>query len=162
MVLGDALEYLADVNNSSLNGLFAAHFLEHLPSEAVQRVYAEAARVLAPGGVFVAVVPNAACRSILAYDFWRDPTHVRFYDPVLLQFFAEQVGLALVESGGNPRNHPDHRPVCSPPRGLPHRRPTGRHRREDQDRAARPARRRTAPGRARRPDRSGNRDILAG
>lgn len=112
VVLGDALEYLADVNNSSLNGLFAAHFLEHLPSEAVQRVYAEAARVLAPGGVFVAVVPNAACRSILAYDFWRDPTHVRFYDPVLLQFFAKQVGLALVESGGNPRNHP------GPPPGL--------------------------------------------
>ena len=46
VVLGDALKYLADVNNSSLNGLFAAHFLEHLPSEAVQRVYAEAARVL--------------------------------------------------------------------------------------------------------------------
>lgn len=112
VVLDDALSHLAGVADSSLNGLFAAHFLEHLPSEAVQRVYAEASRVLAPGGVFVAVVPNAACHSILAYDFWRDPTHVRFYDPVLLQFFAEQAGLSLVESGGNPRNHP------GPPPGL--------------------------------------------
>jgi SAM-dependent methyltransferase len=115
VVLDDALTHLAGVADCSLNGLFAAHFLEHLPSEAVQRVYAEAARVLAPGGVFVAVVPNAACHSILAYDFWRDPTHVRFYDPVLLQFFAEQAGLSLIESGGNPRNHPG-----PPPGLLPH------------------------------------------
>jgi SAM-dependent methyltransferase len=115
VVLDDALNHLAGVADSSLNGLFAAHFLEHLPSEVVQRVYAEAARVLAPGGVFVAVVPNAACHSILAHDFWRDPTHVRFYDPVLLQFFAQQAGLSLVESGGNPRNHPG-----PPPGLLPH------------------------------------------
>jgi SAM-dependent methyltransferase len=120
VVLDDALKHLAGVADSSLNGLFAAHFLEHLSSEAVQRVYAEAARVLASGGVFVAVVPNAACRSILAYDFWRDPTHVRFYDPVLLQFFAEQAGLALVESGGNPRNHPGPPPGLRPDVGDSH------------------------------------------
>ncbi|MEP6598396.1 MAG: class I SAM-dependent methyltransferase [Actinomycetota bacterium] len=106
VILGDALGYLRDTLDSSLQGLFAAHFLEHLPAEIVQDVYIEAARVLAPGGVFVAVVPNPACLSVLGYDFWRDPTHVRFYDPVALQFFAEQAGLTVTDTGGNPQNHP--------------------------------------------------------
>jgi SAM-dependent methyltransferase len=112
VVLNDALTYLLTVPDGSLRGLFAAHFLEHLPAPAVQQVYDQARRVLEPGGTFVAAVPNAACLSVLGYDFWRDPTHVRFYDPLALQFFARQAGLAIMASGGNPFNHP------GPPPGL--------------------------------------------
>ena len=106
VTLADAVEHLHAQPDDSIRGLFAAHFLEHLAAERVQAVYTEAARVLTDGGVFVAAVPNAACRSVLANDFWRDPTHVRFYDPVALQFFAHRAGLTVTESGGNPRNHP--------------------------------------------------------
>ncbi|MDQ2750917.1 MAG: class I SAM-dependent methyltransferase [Actinomycetota bacterium] len=105
VALADAVEHLRTLPDSSLHGLFAAHFVEHLPSEEAQALYVEAARVLVPGGVFVAVVPNAACLSVLTFDFWRDPTHVRFYDPVALQFFARQAGLVVTSSGGNPANH---------------------------------------------------------
>lgn len=112
VVLDDALTHLQSLPDRSLRGLFAAHFLEHLPAPAVQQVYDQARRVLEPGGTFVAAVPNAACLSVLGYDFWRDPTHVRFYDPLALQFFARQAGLAIVASGGNPFNHP------GPPPGL--------------------------------------------
>jgi hypothetical protein len=66
---------------------------------------AESARVLAPGGVFVAATPNAACLSVMGHDFWRDPTHVRFYDPRLLAFYCTKAGLEVVETGENPRNH---------------------------------------------------------
>ena len=66
---------------------------------------AESARVLAPGGVLVAATPNAACLSVMGYDFWRDPTHVRFYDPRLLAFYCAKVGLEVVETAENPRNH---------------------------------------------------------
>jgi SAM-dependent methyltransferase len=106
VVLANAISYLEGLPDASIEGLFAAHFLEHLPAGAVQTVYDQAARVLVPGGCFVSVVPNAACLSVLAYDFWRDPTHVRFYDPVALDFFARQAGLTVVRSGGNPENHP--------------------------------------------------------
>ena len=112
VILGDAVEHLRARPDGSVGGLFAAHFLEHLVADDVQQVYLEAARVMVDGGVFVAAVPNAACRSVGAYDFWRDPTHVRFYDPVALQFFATQAGLSVTASGGNPRNHP------GPPPGL--------------------------------------------
>lgn len=106
VVLADAIDHLKTVPSNSLNGLFAAHFIEHLPADLAQQVFTEAARVLVEGGVFVAAVPNAACLSVLRFDFWRDPTHVRFYDPVALEFFAREAGLEVTASGGNPRNHP--------------------------------------------------------
>jgi SAM-dependent methyltransferase len=102
VALGDALQALVEVPDGSLRGLFCAHFLEHLRSEQVEQVYLAAARVLAPGGSFVAVVPNLGSLSVLSYDFWRDPTHVRPYDPMLLEFFARHADLNVVESGGNP------------------------------------------------------------
>jgi SAM-dependent methyltransferase len=106
VVLDDAVAHLRSLPDCSLRGLFAAHFLEHLTAPVVQTVYDEAHRVLEPGGMFVVAVPNAACMSVLGYDFWRDPTHVRFYDPLVLQFFARQAGFAITASGGNPFNHP--------------------------------------------------------
>jgi len=106
VVLDDAVAHLRSLPDRSLRGLFAAHFLEHLTAPVVQTVYDEAHRVLEPGGMFVAAVPNAACMSVLGYDFWRDPTHVRFYDPLALQFFARQAGFTIAASGGNPFNHP--------------------------------------------------------
>lgn len=115
VVLGDAVDHLSSLPEDSLHGLFAAHFLEHLPAPTVQRLYLEAHRVLAPGGTFVAVVPNAACLSVLGRDFWRDPTHVRFYDPLALQFFARQAGFAITASGGNPFNQPGPPPDLRPP-----------------------------------------------
>jgi SAM-dependent methyltransferase len=115
VVLDDATSHLRSVPDHSLHGLFAAHFLEHLDAKTVQDIYQEAARVLRPGGVFVTAVPNAACLSVLGYDFWRDPTHVRFYDPVVLEFFAGQAGLAIVAHGGNPQNHPGAPPHLLPP-----------------------------------------------
>ena len=106
VVLGDAVGFLERVEPASLGGVFCAHFLEHLQPDDVARVYAAAARALRPGCAFVAVVPSAGSLSVLGYDFWRDPTHVRFYDPALLAFFAAQAGLGVAESAANPRNDP--------------------------------------------------------
>lgn len=114
VVLDDAVAHLRSLPENSLRGLFAAHFLEHLTAPVVQTVYEQAYRVLEPGGTFVAAVPNAACLSVLGYDFWRDPTHVRFYDPLVLQFFARQAGFTIVASGGNPFNHPGPPPELLP------------------------------------------------
>jgi Methyltransferase domain len=114
VVLGDAVSHLEGIEPGSLGGVFCAHFLEHLQPDDVARVYAAAARALRPGCAFVAVVPSAGSLSVLGYDFWRDPTHVRFYDPALLAFFAAQAGLEVAESAGNPRNNPGPPPQLWP------------------------------------------------
>ena len=113
--LMDAVEHLRATPDASLGGVFSAHFVEHLPAELVQEVITEAARALRPGGHFVAATPNAACQSVMGNDFWRDPTHIRFYDPRLLAFFCTSAGLEVVEHGGNPLNQPGPPPEALPP-----------------------------------------------
>jgi SAM-dependent methyltransferase len=110
---GDAVSDLEQRPDDSLRGVFSAHFAEHLQPEVLEHVIAESARVLAPGGVFIAATPNAACVSVMGHDFWRDPTHIRFYEPRLLAFYCAKAGMEVVETGGNPLNHPG-----APPEAL--------------------------------------------
>ena len=112
--LADAMTGLRSRPDGSARGVFSAHFVEHLDPDALEEVVTESARVLAPGGVFVAATPNAACLSVMGHDFWRDPTHVRFYDPRLLAFYCAKAGMEVVETGENPRNH-----AGPPPGALP-------------------------------------------
>jgi SAM-dependent methyltransferase len=105
--LGDAVEYLhTGARAGSFAGVFCAHFVEHLPTGGVERLLAGVRRVLVPGGRFVAATPNPACYAVLSGDFWRDPTHVRFYDLPLLEFLCRKAGLGVERSGPNPCNHP--------------------------------------------------------
>ena len=76
--------------------------------------------MLAPGGRFVAVTPNPACYAVLSHDFWRDPTHVRFYDLPLLEFLCRQAGLEVETTGTNPANHPGPPPEYLVPEPVVH------------------------------------------
>ena len=113
--LADALTALRSRPDDAVQGVFCAHFVEHLDPEALQAVVTESARVLAPGGHFVAATPNAGCLSVIGHDFWVDPTHVRPYDPRLLAFFCSAAGLEVVETGANPRNCGGPPPATLPP-----------------------------------------------
>ena len=113
--LADALAGLRSRSDASVRGVFSAHFVEHLSPDELTAVIAESARVLAPGGHLVAATPNAACLSVLGHDFWRDPTHVRPYDPQLLAFLCAAAGLEVVETGANPRNSGGPPPHVLPP-----------------------------------------------
>jgi len=118
VAVGDAVEALhVDPAPGPYGGIFCSHFLEHLPTESVQRVLEGVRRTLQPGGTFIAVVPNPACYSVLSRDFWRDPTHVRFYEPSLIAFLCTQAGLTVESIGENPQNHPG-----PPPENLPEQR----------------------------------------
>jgi O-antigen chain-terminating methyltransferase len=107
VALADAVEFLhGDPAPGPFEGVFCAHLLEHLVPEQAARMLAGVRRVLAPDGVFVAVVPNPACFAVLTHDFWRDPTHVRFYDIPLIEFLCAEAGLRVEASGANPLDHP--------------------------------------------------------
>lgn len=107
VTLAGAVEYLEGASApEGVGGVFCAHLLEHLqPVEAV-RLLRGVVSVLQPAGVAVFVVPNPACYAVLTHDFWRDPTHVRFYDIPLVEFLCAEAGLVVGESGANPLDHP--------------------------------------------------------
>ena len=106
VALADGAAYLDSVAAGSFGGVFCAHVMEHLDVPAANELIGRVSKVLRAGGVFVAVVPNAASFSVLTRDFWRDPTHVRFYDPSLIEFLCSINDLEVVTSGPNPRDDP--------------------------------------------------------
>ena len=107
VALGDALAALAD----RADALAARPVLRPLPRAPAERAGRAGLPRRRPGARARRHVRRGRARTSArsrcsAYDFWRDPTHVRPYDPVVLAFFADQAGLEVVESGPNPRVDP--------------------------------------------------------
>jgi len=56
-VQGEAVQYLRE-HESSFDGVFAAHLIEHLPADAVRCLVQASARALKPGGRLILITPN--------------------------------------------------------------------------------------------------------
>ena len=93
----DGRAYLAGLPEASVGGVFASHLVEHLPPESLVALLAQVARVLRPGGRFVAETPNGTSVAVLARGFYRDPTHLRPVHPDTLAHLARSAGFARTE-----------------------------------------------------------------
>lgn len=90
----DALRYL-EARPAGFDGLYCSHFVEHLPVEGVERLLRACATGLREGGVAVFVFPDPESIRSQLLGFWRDPEHVRFYHPELIELMAEPHGLVV-------------------------------------------------------------------
>lgn len=89
----DALEYLQHTEGH--DGIYCSHFVEHLPFEALVDLIRNISAALAPAGVAVLVFPDPESIRSQLLGFWRDPEHVRFYHPELIETLALANGLTL-------------------------------------------------------------------
>ncbi|MCG6966813.1 MAG: methyltransferase domain-containing protein [Chromatiaceae bacterium] len=96
----DALDFL-ESGTESFDGVYCSHFIEHLPVDAAERLLGGVARVLKDGGIAVFVFPDPESIRSQLLGFWRDPEHVRFYHPELVELMAGMAGLQLVASSLN-------------------------------------------------------------
>ena len=96
VVWGDVFACLAEIPEASLDGIFSAQFVEHLPAEAYATLIAQCARKLAPGGVLAIETPNPECLAIFSQTFYLDPTHVRPIPHSQLRFLFAEAGLARI------------------------------------------------------------------
>ncbi len=92
----DLLTFLGSQKDKSLRAVVSFQVLEHLPFPVLLRTYAEAFRVLVPGGLFLNETPNGANLAVGGSTFWLDHTHVRPLHPELLRHFAEFYGYSDV------------------------------------------------------------------
>ncbi len=90
------LDYLSEQEDGSLRGVVSFQVLEHLSFPDLLRTFAEAYRVLTPGGLFLGETPNGANLAVGGSTFWLDHTHVRPLHPALLQHLAEFFGFVDV------------------------------------------------------------------
>jgi O-antigen chain-terminating methyltransferase len=95
--VADLFGYLAGVPDGSLDGIFCAQVVEHLPPDRLPEMIRLASSALAPGGVLAIETPNPECLAIFAVHFYLDPTHVRPVPHALLAFYMEEHGLGQIE-----------------------------------------------------------------
>ncbi|MGH9343870.1 MAG: class I SAM-dependent methyltransferase, partial [Terriglobia bacterium] len=97
--LGDAR--VLPLKNESVDVLFALHVVEHLDDPAA--FFAQAARVLRPGGRLVIATPNAeGLGARLMKDRWMghsDPTHIALNGPSFWQNLVRSAGFRIVHDG---------------------------------------------------------------
>ena len=93
----DLFAYLADLPEASLDGIFSAQVVEHLPPERLPEMIRLAASRLERGGVLALETPNPECLAIFATHFYLDPTHTRPVPHALLGFYMEEYGMGQIE-----------------------------------------------------------------
>ena len=93
----DLFTYLAGLPEESLDGIFCAQVVEHLPPERLPEMIRLCASRLGRDGVLVIETPNPECLAIFATHFYLDPTHARPVPHPLLAFYLEEYGVGVVE-----------------------------------------------------------------
>jgi O-antigen chain-terminating methyltransferase len=92
----DLFEYLGSLPEESLDAIFCAQVVEHLPPGRLPEMIRLCATRLERGGVILIETPNPECLAIFATYFYLDPTHVRPVPPKLLEFYFGESGLGVL------------------------------------------------------------------
>jgi SAM-dependent methyltransferase len=103
VVCQDVFDYLRQAQESSLDGIFSAHLVEHLAYPQVISLLELSWRALREGGVIVLTTPNVRALYPHLESFYMHFGHVSFYHPRLLCFFMEHAGFTNPEIGENPQ-----------------------------------------------------------
>ncbi len=98
------------------DGVFCSHFLEHLPFDQVLRFFELLAPRVSTAGTVVIVVPNPESIRMQLLGFWRDPEHIRFYHPELLEAVCQHAGLEVTYT--NREDVPYFLPPFVPPQAM--------------------------------------------
>lgn len=93
----DIFAYLDGLPDSTLDGIFSAQVVEHLPPERLPDLIRLAAAKLMRGGLLAIETPNPECLAIFSTHFYIDPTHQRPIPPRLLAFYLEESGFGQIE-----------------------------------------------------------------
>ena len=88
-IQGDAIAYLATLEDESQLVVSAFHVVEHISFDQLQNLVQEAHRVLKPGGLLIMETPNPENIMVATCSFYLDPTHTRPIPPDLLLFLTE-------------------------------------------------------------------------
>lgn len=90
---GDAIEYLASVEENSLGAITSFQVVEHVSTGQLRELFKNSFRALRPGGLLIAETVNPHSPGALK-TFWLDLTHVRPLYPESLLFLARECGFA--------------------------------------------------------------------
>jgi 2-polyprenyl-3-methyl-5-hydroxy-6-metoxy-1,4-benzoquinol methylase len=96
--IADLFAHLESLADASLDGIFSAQVVEHLPPHRLPEMIRLAGQKLRRGGVIAIETPNPECLAIFATHFYLDPTHTRPIPQALLAFYMEEYGIGRIET----------------------------------------------------------------
>jgi O-antigen chain-terminating methyltransferase len=96
-VQADLYTYLDALPDASLDGIFCAQVVEHLPPDRLPELIRLCAAKLRRNAVLAFETPNPECLAIFASHFYLDPTHTRPVPHPLLTFYMHEYGFGLLE-----------------------------------------------------------------
>ena len=94
---GDAIQFLCDQKENSVDGVFAAQLIEHIPAGKILELCRESYRVMKPDSYIVLETPNPMCLSIYMNSFYLDPSHKNPVHPHLMEYFMQECGFRNVQ-----------------------------------------------------------------
>lgn len=97
VVQRDAIAYLSELPDASLNAITSFHLVEHLPFKVLMQLLDEMARVLRPGSPLILETPNPENFMVGSHTFYADPTHRNPIPSATLRFLLESRGLTGIE-----------------------------------------------------------------
>lgn len=93
----DAMEFLRNREEKSLDVIFSFHLIEHLTFIELIDFMRECHRVLDCGGLLVCATPNPENIFIATKEFYMDPTHIKPIPIELLAFYFEEFGFEVID-----------------------------------------------------------------
>lgn len=92
VVQGDAIEYLMEQKTESIDGVFAAQLIEHIPMKSLLELCKESYRVMKPESYIILETPNPMCLSVYMNSFYLDPSHKNPVHPHLMEYLMKECG----------------------------------------------------------------------
>ncbi len=88
----EAIEFLSELEDSSLALVSAFQLVEHLEFNELCELIKQARRVLKDGGILILETPNPENLRVATLNFYLDATHVKPIPPMLLEYLCEFEG----------------------------------------------------------------------
>lgn len=102
VIYSDMFKYLKKCKENSYDGIFASHLVEHLSFEKSLELFKLSYRVLKLNGKILIATPNVKSLGVHLNHFYRDPTHVAYYHPEIIEFLLKFAKFFVIETGENP------------------------------------------------------------
>ncbi|WP_174591722.1 class I SAM-dependent methyltransferase [Methanocella conradii] len=94
----DAFEFL-EKNQEPFDGIFCSQFIEHLSPNDLMRLLNLMHRNLTDDGIVILTTPNPRSLIVHLQSFYKDFSHVRFYDLELIKFMMECAMFKVIDAG---------------------------------------------------------------
>ncbi|RKD32271.1 class I SAM-dependent methyltransferase [Thermohalobacter berrensis] len=93
----DAIEYLREIEDNSLDGIFIGQVVEHLDFNYLLQLLKLTYQKLSKEGILIIEAPNPMCLYIYSFGFYIDPTHIKPVHPYTVKYILDKVNFRDIE-----------------------------------------------------------------